>query len=713
MNSFELLSENIQKKIWEMKWESFTPVQNKTIPVIMNTNKDIVISSDTASGKTEAAFLPILSMVEKNAYDSLKVIYISPLKALINNQFERISELCRGMDIKIHRWHGDVSASRKKKLTDHPSGILQITPESIESLFINRTNYLSPLFKNVEYIIIDEIHSFIGTERGVHLRALLDRLSHYVESRVRIVGLSATISNFHEVKKWISFENMTDVAIIQSSGHDKKLLYSLMYFPEGGIKVLPMKLCRDIRNLTRTRKALIFLNSRARVEELTHILNRLSQIEGEGDCYFPHHSSIDAKLREHVEKEMMKSQSYKSIVSTSTLELGIDIGDIDIVIQVNSTFTVSALKQRLGRSGRKQNSNQILQLYSTEENSLLQSIAVMELNLEGWIEPASEYKCPYDIAFHQIISICAEANGITLEMLVGKLSQMSAFHSLNSYLTQLMIHKMIENNILEELSTREIIVGLEGEKILRSKEFYAVFQSPKELTVYNKARRLGSLDRDPSIQPGNNIILAGKLWTIKEVDFEKDKVYVTTAVNANPPIFSSGNIKIHPRIHEKMVNILAEDNNFKYVSDKGMAALNDMRKKYHFISLDKHERPVWIKNEEIVFETYSGTLISRTLSWMLKAVGLNVKGVDSLGRINIAATSEFELKFQELYDKEWQINDIFEVTQNNEWFASKFSSYLPRELVLLMHEIHEVDLVGAIQFLEEKEIKIIDLTREM
>lgn len=696
-----------------MKWESFTPVQKRTIPIVMETNKDIIISSDTASGKTEAAFLPILSRVEKEAVHALKVIYISPLKALINNQFERIVDLCGDMDIPIHRWHGDISASKKKGFTDNPSGILQITPESIESLFVNRANYLHTIFKKVEYIIIDEIHSFIGSERGVQLRSLLERLVGYYEKKPRIIGLSATIGNFNEVKMWVSPENTEAVEVIQSTGYDKKLLYSLMYFSSNKSGKPPMSFYQDIRELTRSRKAIIFVNNRSGVEELTHILNRLSVREDRGECYYPHHSSIDKKLREHVEQEMVKSISPKSIISTSTLELGIDIGDVDLVIQVDNTITVSSLKQRLGRSGRKKGSNQILQLYATGRDSFLQSLAVMELNLEGWIEPAKNYKVPYDIAFHQIISICAKANGMTLTKLLEDILQISVFKTLNKDLVKIMIMQMIENDILEELQdTKEIIIGLRGEKILRSKDFYAVFYSPEMFTVYNKTKKVGTLDRNPSVQTGSNVILAGKLWTITEVNDAKNKVYVTFAVNGEPPAFTSRNIQVHPKIHEKMLDILLADNKFEYSSEEGIALLYDLRKSYHDIQLASNERPVWIQKNKVLFEPFAGTVVSKTLNWMIKTTGLDARVVDSLGRILISDTSQLEEKIKELYQRDWSTSDILDVVMRNELFRSKYTDYLPNNIVYKMHAAHEIDLEGALKFLEENKIKLIDLEKE-
>ncbi|WP_078592941.1 DEAD/DEAH box helicase [Evansella clarkii] len=710
MSTFCLLSPYIQKKIWEMRWDSFTPVQDETIPLVIETEKDIIISSGTASGKTEAAFLPILSLIESEGREKLKVIYISPLKALINNQFDRIIQLCESNDIPIHRWHGDVSQSKKSKFVKQPAGILQITPESIESLFINRTEQLKHIFKNVDFIVIDEIHSFIDSERGVHLRSLLSRLGGYTSKRPRIIGLSATIDNFGKVKEWVNFNNPEEVVIVQSRGYDKKLHYSLMYFETGEDRKKPIELFRDIRELTRAHKAIIFCNSRGEVEELTYYLNRLSEREKMGECYFAHHSSIDKAEREYVEKSMAESNTPKSVIATSSLELGIDIGDVDIVIQVDSTFTVSSLKQRLGRSGRKKGANQMLQLYATNEDSLLQSLAVMELNLEGWIEPAKGYGKPYDIAFQQIISLCTEANGLTIDQLVDTVAGMGIFYSLKEEWMRGLVLDMIDNDILEEIyGTGEIIVGLEGEKILRSKDFYAVFMSQEEYTVLNGPKKIGTLDKSDMINVGDNIILAGKLWTIQEVDAKRNKIYVSIAVNGNPPRYTSGNIKIHHRIGEKMMEILCSNTSHHYMGETGIEAVDDMRRKYHFEGLNAGDRPIWISNQKIVFETFTGTVIAKTIYWMLEATGLNVTGIDGIGRIEIAPTPRFEDLFQHLYSRNWMIEDILKVTNDFQWFESKYTPYLPGPLVKEMHMAHEIDLEGASGFLKDKNIRFIYL----
>ncbi len=666
MTSFQLLSKTMQKKIWDMNWDKLTSIQNKTIPVIIETTKDVIVSSGTASGKTEAAFLPIISCIEENAEEQLKVLYISPLKALINNQFERIERLCENSGISIHKWHGDVSQSQKNKFVKKPSGILQITPESVESLFINRTEHIKHLFKGVEFVVIDEIHSFINTERGVQLRSLLSRIEHYTDERARIVGLSATIDNFELVKKWVNYRDTENVEIIEAKGSDKDLLYYLMHFQTGDDRKKPVELYEDIRELTRNQKAIIFCNSRGEVEEVTVFLNRLAESDNIGETYYAHHSSIDKKEREYVEKTMMESKMSKSVVATSSLELGIDIGDVDIVVQVDNTFTVSSLKQRLGRSGRKRNANQMLQLYSTDEDSLVQSIAVMELILEKWIEPAEGYPIPYDILFHQIISICQETNGITKEQLVKKIKVNHIFFSLENERVLELIEHMIELDHLEKIKGKnELIVGIEGERILRSRDFYAVFTIPEEFTVLEGVRKIGTLDKTSMLNVGDNIILAGKLWTVRDIDFHKNKVYVQKTVNGKPPRYAGGGIKIHKRIVEKMMELLCSDQAISYIDEKATQTLNDERKPYQHYEVKPNERVFWVKEGEIIFETYTSTIVARNLVWAFRALGLPIKSVDGVGRITIEGYfGDIENVIEEMKNREWTSKVLLENTKD-------------------------------------------------
>ncbi|MBN8208928.1 DEAD/DEAH box helicase [Bacillus sp. NTK071] len=710
MGSFNLLSKTIQKKIWRMKWESFTHVQDKAIPAVIETDHDIILSSGTASGKTEAAFLPIISMIEKEAEETLKVMYISPLKALINNQFERIESLCDETNIPIHRWHGDISQSKKKKFVQKPAGILQITPESIESLFLNRTEQLRNIFKGCDFIVIDEIHSFLDDERGVHLRSLLSRLERYMNKRPRIIGLSATIDNFSLVKDWVNFQYPEKVTVIESIGSDKNLLYSLMHFDGEESHKTPLNLFEDIRDLTRNQKALIFCNSRGLVEEATVLLNRLATREGMGETYFPHHSSIDKKEREHVEKTMSESTLPKSVVATSSLELGIDIGSIDIVIQIDSTFTVSALKQRLGRSGRKKDSNQMLQLYSTKSDSLIQSVAVMELVRDKWVEPAIGYPIPYDILFHQIISICKETNGIQLRELINMVKSNAMFESLLEENVRLLVEFMLQNEHLEKIKgSNELIVGIEGERLLRGKEFYSVFMTNEQYEVIENVKRIGTIDKLMFLNESDNIILAGKLWKIKTVDSERNKIYVNKAFDGKPPKYLSGGVKIHKKIAAKIMELLCSTKDLHYLDEEGNATLQDMRRSYRYNKLSSGDRVIWRDKDTQLFETFTGTTITNTLVWMLRSKGIYVLSRDGLGRIELPIDCQILTILNEISEEDWSVADLLTNVRESEFFMSKYKPFLPKSLQDEMHVAHEMDVEGVKAYLDEFDFKVISV----
>jgi len=701
METFNLLAKSLQQKIWDMKWERFMPIQEQAIATILQTKHDVIICAPTASGKTEAAMLPILTHVEDSAKESLKIIYISPLKALINNQFERLEKLCQYMSIEIHRWHGDVSASQKHNFIKRATGILQITPESIESLFINYSRELVTLFGEVEYLIIDEIHSLIDTERGVHLRSLLSRIERLSSKKPRIIGLSATIANFELVNKWINFSCWETVNIIEDTMTDKILLYYLMFFDQVN-EVQKLQMYEDVRALTKDQKGIIFCNSRACVEEATVALNRLAK----GEFYYAHHSSVHKREREYVEQQMMKGTEPKSVIATSSLELGIDIGHVDLVIQIDSTFTVSSLKQRLGRSGRKPGAEQVLQLYATSEDSLLQGVAVMELMLANWIEPATGYPVPYDVLVQQCISICAEKNGITETNLIASIEQNHSFYSLERTKVQQLVGHLVKLHVLEKIND-ELIVGIVGERILGRKDFYALFKTESEFEVINGGKKVGVIDRTPWLYEGDHIMLSGKFWNIISIDYSLNRCYVEPALNGSSPKFLGRSGKIHQRVGEKMSEILCYQQDFNYLDSRALHVLNRLRQRYRLNQVSANERIVWKDGKHYVFETFTSTKITTTLFWFLKYMGASVYKCDALGRIFFRYERDVAQLLQRLNHYKGSVAPILKLKKEQDDFNSKYATYLPEALRDEMHVQHEFDLEGVREFLNKYRVKVI------
>ena len=390
----------IQEFIYRSDWQELRPVQIETAQAIFDSSNDVLVTTGTASGKTEAAFLPILSLIHANPGASVQALYVGPLRALINDQFKRLEPVCEQGNIPLHRWHGEVSQAQKKKLLNSPHGVLQITPESIESLLLNKTDALPRLFGELRFVVIDETHTFLNSDRGIQLASQLRRLERYVKvGRPRRIGLSATIGDAQQALQWLNFQNSTQVRLInpQSVAVDTRIrLLSLT--PEE--KELPKALADDLYALTRNQRSLIFCNTRDDVEKFTHTLNRRCSRDQLNERYLPHHGSISKELREEAERRMQEEEYPSSVVCTSTLELGIDIGQLDLVVQVNSTASVSSFTQRIGRSGRRSGNTRTMRVYSTDEAPktgapfyetipylLLQALAVIELFLEKWVEP--------------------------------------------------------------------------------------------------------------------------------------------------------------------------------------------------------------------------------------------------------------------------------------------------------------------------------------
>ena len=702
MSAYQLLSKSLQKKIYDMRWEAFTPIQEQAIPLILTTDKHIILNAATASGKTEAAFLPVLTLMEKTGTEQLKALYISPLKALINNQFERIDKLCEGLNINIHRWHGDISSHHKKKFSQSPTGILQITPESLESLFVNRQALLSDFFTDLEFIIVDEIHSFIGTARGIQLRSLISRAAAFSNHNVRILGLSATLGDFEPVIRWCTFKNRDGCLLVQGSDPSRGLLYHLMHFP-GYQGIKPQKMFEDTLELTQGRKALIFCNSRAVVEETVVALNELSHSED----YFAHHSAIDKNERAHVERLMIESHQ-KSIVATSSLELGIDIGDVDLVIQIDSPHSVASLLQRLGRSGRRQGQEQMLQLYTTHENSLLRTIATMELLLEGFVEPATDYLYPFDVLVQQAISICAENNGLPYGMLVALLTQNEAFLMLERPQIQLLLEHLVRIGLLEILANEEVIVGLEGARLLKGKEFYAVFAASNMYDVYHGNKKIGQLEKSDELMVGDSVMLSGKLWAIYEIDEQKECLFVQPSLTGEAPRFEGGKTRINERVAEKMYELLLSQEIFDYLDEQAAAYLAELRQSYQNNRLTINHRPLFKKGSVYIFELFTDTVVVNTIIAMLKHYGVSILGRDNIGRVTFSLEGPIRQLLTKLQKFDGQVDDLLEEIRERAEIDSRYFEYVPPVLQDQMLMAHELDLPRALVFLNNHKYVVIN-----
>lgn len=445
--AFSRLHATVQEALYRMNWTKLRPIQVDAIHEVFDGDGNIVIAARTASGKTEAAFLPVLSRIVAEPRQGVRAIYAGPLKALINDQFLRLERLCEIAEIPVHKWHGDVGRSAKKTLLDIPSGVLLITPESIESLFVNHPARLSSIFANLEFVVIDEMHAFLGSERGAHLKSLTTRLASKSRSPVRRIGLSATLGDMDAARSWLRTGEPQRVRLIEDKSDEKMVRLKVYGYLVHRVREnerkephdeldLPIDrpLALDVFNAFQGRTALIFANMKSDIETYADFARKEAERRGLADLFRVHHGSLSKGEREDTE-EALRSDRPTATFCSSTLEMGIDVGSVEAIGQIGAPWTVSSMAQRLGRSGRKEGDTQELRLYIEQDEpeatsplaarlfpQLLQAIAMVELMVkEKWCEPPDIDRLHLSTLVQQILSVITEAGGAMADRLYAPL----------------------------------------------------------------------------------------------------------------------------------------------------------------------------------------------------------------------------------------------------------------------------------------------------
>ncbi len=673
MNIFQRYSPTIQRYIYQEGWQSLRAIQAAAGDAIFNTDANVLLSASTASGKTEAAFFPIITLMQENPPKSVGCLYIAPLKALINDQFGRLNDICAESGINVWHWHGDVSQDQKKKLMRHPSGILQITPESLEAMVMRRHSQLPHLFGDLRFIVIDEIHSFLRSDRGGQTLALIERLGRIAGVNPRRIGLSATIGDPRAVgqilaagtgrgtviprikapgAKWrISMEHFwsgaatanqqadstapTDGISTSSKGNatpadegtkpygndgaeDISITGSLLnrtykdgekikYNPfendvepsrpseakremkDGSPFVRPWKqhagtdstLHKDngqgdgvpfdssilyLLSHTRGHKCLIFTNSREECETLCATLRQYCDVLHEPDRFLIHHGNLSVSYRQGAE-EMMKEENNITVCTTSTLELGIDIGRLERAFQIDAPFTVSSFLQRMGRTGRRGAPSEmwfVIREDAAEARALLparipwkllQAIALVQLYLEEkWVEPPRKGRLPYSLLYHQTMSTLASEGEMTPRELASRVLTLSPFGNISQEDFRTLLRYLIKIDHIETTERGGLIVGIAGEKVVNSFKFYAVFQENEEYSVRCESQEIGTIVKPPPVS--DKIAIAGRVWVVEEVDRKRHVVYCHPVKGVIPAYFGDEPGDIHTKILERMRQLL-------------------------------------------------------------------------------------------------------------------------------------------------------------
>lgn len=732
MRAFDRYAPFVQEYIYQNHWENLRSIQVAAADAIFNTDENVLLTASTASGKTEAAFFPIITLFSEDMPSSVGCIYIGPLKALINDQFSRLNDLCAEADIPVWHWHGDVAQSHKAKLMRHPSGILQITPESLEALLLHKHAAIAKLFGDLRFVVIDEVHSLLRGDRGGQTLCLIERLSRIAGVNPRRIGLSATIGDPEGTGEFLSLGTgrKTIIPKIDAKGSKWRLSMEHFYIKDaqaaedkqipGALPVLEEKTDDAPANAdpgigyifehTRGKKCLVFVNSREECEMVTTTLRHYCELNHEPDRFLVHHGNLSASYRETAEGIMKDDSQYMTTVTTATLELGIDIGRLERAFQIDAPWTVSSFLQRMGRTGRRELPPEMWFVIREDEPEvramlpttipwkLLQGIALVQLYLEErWVEPPRLDRLPFSLLYHQTMSTLASCGELSPRALADRVLRLHYFHRITQEDYRVLLRHLIATDHIQQTEQGGLIVGLAGERVINSFKFYGVFQESEEYTVRSESQELGTVVSPPPV--GEKLAIAGHVWQVLDVDHKRRLIYCQQVKGSVPAYFGQCPGDLHTKILTRMRRVLQEDRQYPYLMKNAVARLEQAR--FTAAHSGAAEKPlINLGGNMWCLLPWVGTYTFLTMERFLK-----IKCADRLGLRNLDSARPFFIQFTMKADESAFFRvlaeeirkpiDPMELVYPKELpLFDKYDEYLPEELVKKGFALGVLDVDG-------------------
>lgn len=516
MDPFDRLHPGVQYHLANtLRWSGLRPTQAAAVEPVL-AGSDVLVLAPTAGGKTEAAMFPLLSRMATEDWQGVSVLYVCPLRALLNNLQPRIDGYCRWLGRTAAVWHGDVSQGQRHKIMARRPDVLLTTPESLESMLVSTKVEPRVLFSGLRAVVVDEIHAFAGDDRGWHLLAVLERLARITEHPLQRIGLSATVGNPAELLEWLqgSFRgraaSVVDPAVEPSSAPDITVDYVASL----------TNAAKVIAALHAGEKRLVFVDSRRQAEELAASLRELD-IET-----YVSHSSLSAAERRRSEAAFAEARDTV-IVATSTLELGIDVGDLDRVIQIGSTRTVASFLQRLGRTGRRPGTTRNCLFLCLDDEGLLLATGMLQRWAGGWVEPVTAPPHPRHIAAQQLLALCLQQHRVGTTEWTSWWGDLAVFDSSAPQIVEFLISEGYF-----ETDGPFLHIGPEAERRFGRRYFSdltAVFTAPPEFIVLAGRQEIGTIGTEvltEKVDGPRLLLLGGRSWKVTHVDWDRRRCFV-------------------------------------------------------------------------------------------------------------------------------------------------------------------------------------------
>ncbi|HUY47641.1 MAG TPA: DEAD/DEAH box helicase [Streptosporangiaceae bacterium] len=731
--------------------------QVRAVSPILGGQQDVIIAAATASGKTEAAFLPICSALLAEGESAqragrssaqataspqagVNVLYVSPLKALINDQYGRLDALCEHLDLPVHRWHGDVAGSRKAKLVRNPDGLLLITPESLEALMVVHGPKIGHLFGGLRYVVIDELHSFIGRERGAQLQSLLHRAELTIRRRVPRIGLSATLGDMAMAAAFLRPGQGDRVhLIVAGNDEDAPARLQVRGYESVPVKRVPPARGKAARGgaanaggeseatdgeeagsqdevtgdqlaiadhlFTKLRGSdnLVFANSKSEVETYADLLRRCSDRANVPNEFVPHHGSLSKDLREDAEARLKDRTKAATAVCTSTLEMGIDIGSVSSIAQVGAPYSVSSLRQRLGRSGRRGESA-TLRIYIGEEqvtpqtpppdalrSQLVQSITMVDLLLLRWNEAPDSGGFHLSTLIQQLLSLMAQHGGVSPLQAHQALCSTGPFSRVTADIFAKLLRALGAADLITQANDGLLLLGLTGERIVNHYSFFTVFHTTDEYRLIAQGRTLGTLPVGYPLLPGSLLIFGGRRWKVLEVDARAKVIELIRSSGGRPPGFTGLVGEIADRVRQEMLTIYGNSDVPAYLDPAAARLLAEGRAIFHRFGLAADQLLAW-GGDTLIFP-WCGDRIMSTLAAALTATGVET-GQDGVC-LTLTGTSPAEAapRLQALAER--FPDPLALASKVKDKVVEKYDEFLSEELLDIAYAARGFDIEGA------------------
>jgi len=648
MSVFARFAPRLQEAIVaRLGWSSLRPVQELAGEALL-AGCNAVILAPTAGGKTEASMFPTLSGLVNDPAQGVGAIYVAPIKALLNNQAERLGQYTEMVGLSRFVWHGDTPTNERTTFLREPTELLMTTPESLEVMLVSRRVNEKSLFADLRTVVIDEVHAVAGTDRGAHLMSVIERLAKLSRHDVQRVGLSATVGNPAAILEWLRGSSERAGQVVDPPKNPSRRQISIAKHDDlAGI-------AHDAASVAKGVKSLFFCQSRSTTEAVAEHMRRA------GTEVFVHHSAVSKEERLLAEERFHRGSDV-CIVCTSTLELGIDVGDLDKVLQAEAPDSVSSFLQRMGRTGRREGRPTNTTFFCESSEAVVQSIALVELAKAGWVEDVDVLTRCWPVLIHQLLAMALAHDGINAGDAWEHLSRVPDFRGIHRAEYDRLVHWMIRDHSLV-LTSGRLVLGPKAERRFGRRNFmelFAVFSSPQTYSVQlQSGQPLGTLSQgfvDRLVDGVSCFLLSGRAWAVKFIHHDDRRVVVESAPRGRNPTWGGFIPQFLGRgLCQKILDVLTSEEAYAYLRPEAAEALRVQREEIGAAVLPKIGG-IEVVADEIRWWTFAGGRINSTLRYALLSIGTGWKVVPDNYMIKLRGDGLSRARFNDILD---QLRDI-------------------------------------------------------